>query len=58
MIFNNLLVTEVKICHFSYCTLKDFVILPFQTLTAMSNAVEIVGILDFADDISWSFKNI
>jgi hypothetical protein len=30
--------------------------LPFQT--AMSNAVKIVGILDFANDKSWNFKNI
>jgi hypothetical protein len=49
---------EAKIYHFLYCTLKIFVILPFQTLTVISNAVKIVGILDFADETSWNLKNI
>jgi hypothetical protein len=43
---------------FSFCTLKNFVILPFQMLTVMSNTVKIVGILDFDDDTSWNFKNM
>jgi hypothetical protein len=49
---------NAKIYTLSYCTLKDFVILTFQTLTVMSNTVIIVGILDFAYDTSRNLKNI
>jgi hypothetical protein len=36
---------HARLYNFSYHTLKDFVILFFRTLTVMSNAVKIVGIL-------------
>jgi hypothetical protein len=49
---------EAKIYTFSYCTLKDFIMLSFQTLIVMNNRVEIVGILDFTDNTSWDFKNM
>jgi hypothetical protein len=49
---------EAKIYTSLVCTLKDFVILPFQTLTAIRKKVKIVGILDFAVDTSWNFKNM
>jgi hypothetical protein len=58
MILLSLIVAKVKIYTFLYCNLKDFVIFPFQILTAMSNTVKIIGILDFADDTSCNFKNI